>query len=232
MIFHLSAAGTSLASWHITAIYKGSYGVAVNAASTWYEKTGDTESDTPQMVIQLENDDGHWKRDRFQFMFAPRHQKRQIADGGAMLLQSQTSPLPLPDIVKEALQAELRTILIESNIMISRDEWNVKYPGQALVKQRFSDFIQAREIARNNGEELAYHPKWAMMMKTPEDHQYPYKIEEDRENPVLMGNNFDGTWDEITVPDKAADPYALMRLLNSGWSMDEALIIIADDNYE
>jgi hypothetical protein len=251
MIIHLSASGVPI-TWTITALYRGSYGIAHTAAETWYRRSVETRDgrphDSPQFLLELDGDDEKgWTEKRAELWFGDHHLRMQKPDDGKWLVQTHTAPLPLSYVLSTAITEGLRRWLVGHGYLISRGQWMRRYPGQAMMAARFSEFNAAADAARDAGVDLPYERKWAPFMETPKGTHFPFstgfvtpdgRLEEHEMGgytPVVVTRPDDrAAWErfeDAALPSFATanDAKAAMRLLNSGWTPAEVAVLLADE---
>ena len=226
MIFHLSAGGYPC-TWTICAVYKDSLGVAIAAADCWYDRTFEAaagsgkEHDAPQAVIEMIEKDGAPEVGRTHLRMGTHHLRSQMHDQRGHLIQMGSAPFAVSDETAVALTQALGGMLVAFGFMIPKDEWERRYPSKVMISARFAEFQEAHDA---RGADLAYEPKWSMFMPTPAGTVFPHELEETE----------DGTWWVTRHGERAADLHrfagteddaaAAMRMLNSGWSVEEVVI--------
>lgn len=217
-IYHLDACGVPV-SWSLTAVYAGSYGVAIHAAASWHEK-----HDSPQFVIEIEN--GAVKRSQL-FM---KPQPIQHRESDKLFLQGFRRPhLALPDGDEEIIDKALHAALVEVGFLIPDDLWDRMYPAQKLISDRFREFNAAYD-AKPEGEKLAFDERWIMMMEKPDDHVLPFTVKGKGNGYALVpqrDNVVDPSGGRIWPEIEDAKNYA--RHLNSGWSWEETLVLMTPE---
>lgn len=234
MTFHLSAAGTPI-SWSLVAVYGSSYGIAHNAAESWYARsikdTGDGAQDTPQFICEL-NANGVVRQ---HLWFGAHHLRHQSPDDSNWLVQTHTFPLSIPVEIKQILVQTLRTTLIEKGYLVPRVQWEQRYPAQHLISQRFAEFSAAHRAHRESDADadgdMPFDPRWTMMMERPDD--YRPTTEFDIE-PAAHGQAYVVAITATTrqrlgdlCDRETARNHA--RLLNSGWSTEEVEILMREE---
>lgn len=216
MIYHLTPAGVPI-SWMITAIYDTAYGIAHTAAKAWHEKEGQ-----PQFVVEIKDGEATrsnmlWAGDHKQYSM-----QQEIFIQG---FRKEPASVVIDDETRQQLSTIMHAALTEQEFLIPHDEWVRRYPGSHMVSERFAEFFEAQK----NDPDLAFEDKWAMMMEPPKDYQAAYRVERQGKGYGLMVNREgmppppDKNWREIT------DAETVCRQMNSGWSYEEALVLLKQE---
>lgn len=251
MIIHLGTSGVPIV-WSIVALYRDSYGMARSAAEGWYGRSLETEDgltrDCPQFIVELGGDDEKgWTEKRAELWLGDHHLRKQKPDDGKWLVQMHTAPVALSDALGEAITGSLRRWLVGHGYLITRDQWQRRYPGQKMLAARFAEFTEAAEAARKAGLELAYDRKWAPFMETPKGTHFPFSVgfvtsdgrleEHDAGGsvPTLVTRADDkAAWERFTDADlpsfhtKEEASFA-MRLLNCAWTPAETAVLLVSE---
>jgi hypothetical protein len=247
MIFHLMSAGVPT-SWTIVAIYKNSRGVAINAAKSWQEREAanrakDAERGshyaaladapvTPHYIIDLAEDGKIRDQD---LLMDERFRQDQSHDERNWLIQFGSAPIDLDDPTKEALTAALHTALVDFGYLIPRSEWERRYPARHLIQQHYNAFSAAHKKHRDENGDAAmpFELRFAPYMESPEDFIFPYRT-------TFVSSASGGRWavtqdDGIIHELEPADEEqaeTMMRLLNSGYRLEDIPVLLANQPVE
>lgn len=220
MIFHLTNAGVPT-SWSIVAYYPSYYGVALNAATSWHAQHGGCH-----LVVEIKNGsavslDMFWTDEHAQYS-----QDREIHIQGMLPRDSQPS---IEDETRDLLSKILYGELVKQGFLIPNEEWEQRYPASKMVQDRFSEYFALRS---DKNRDIEFEDKWAMMMEAPKDHELAYTVKPDGKGYAIVVNRKgmpDGperNWREIT------DAEAVCRQMNSGWTYEEALVLLTPEPVE
>jgi hypothetical protein len=159
--FHLSAGGYPI-TFAFTAMYGSSYGICVNAARSWFERSIEDgiefrkapimrgapepepgEIGSPQFVCRVKNG---VVTDARLFMNAEYYQRRQHHDRTrSFLVQWNVTPIPVEDSLKALVEETLWTKLQEIGFIIPRAEWEQKYPEQLEIERNFQEMMASKD---------------------------------------------------------------------------------------
>jgi len=236
MILHLMSAGVPT-TWTVVAAYRGSYGIAHNAAVSWIEKqiedhgtspyaTSDTKPDA-HLLIEMKKTDGNWRVERHNLLMSERYLSRQEHDERHSLFQEHTAPFPLEPAVVALVTDTLRQALVDFGYLISRDEWARRYPGQRIVSDHFAAFFAAERAHRSSGAEgdLPFELRWTQFMPSPEGFVWPFDVREDGAGWIVTR---DGEPFGSLRSDDEDQARLMMRLLNSGYEEKDLPALMSD----
>lgn len=176
IIFHLSVSG-SPTNWTIISAYKHCLGIAMNAADSWWKKSQDilnNKRDTPQYICKIV--DGKITHSHLFINLSNLLRQKPITDN--LLIQFQTSIIDVPEDIREKLTSALRKELTDWGYFIPQDVWEIRYPAQALIKQRYTEFSEALDAFKKDhpDEQMPFEQRWSMFMRRPEGYVYPYSV--------------------------------------------------------
>lgn len=137
--YHLQAGGYP-STWTVVAIYRDAYGIAFNAAKSWYARDENLSDIRSQFVIQINN--GRIYRSDL-FLDEHHFADRQTHDRPAMLVQWHSSPCELPPDHQTLVEQELRQALFHANFMIPYEQWAQKYPDDLEIVRAISNMLKA-----------------------------------------------------------------------------------------
>lgn len=245
MIFHLQSAGVPI-SWTIVAVYKGSYGIALHAAKSWQgveakdRETGPEQLRrdpvSPHYVVELKEKDGAWIVERENLLMDQAFLNRQAHDERNWLIQFGSSPLPISEDLQAALIAALSSKLKEFGYLISREEWERRYPAQKLVSDHFKAFSAAHKAFRDANDDEAAFPfelRFAPYMEAPKGFVFPYGVMQRWDGQTQSHTDWLVTKDGISIdelqPADEEQANTMMRLLNSGYRLEDIPVLLASE---
>ena len=210
MILFYIAAGVPT-SWMLTSIFGNAYGIASHAASSWAET-----QQRPAFIVSI--DEESMQVERKDLFWPESEDTRYVQPDRLPILQRMRSRISITEDEERIAAEALRSSLVEVGYLVSDSEWHRRRPSDVLVSKRFQEYFAADKAAREAGEDLAFDPRYIMMMPAPDDYVPPYGLVDGRATAV--GN-------APPVPDNLAslpDQEQVARLLNSGWNFDETLV--------
>lgn len=249
MIFHLQSAGVPI-SWTIVAIYKSSFGIAAHAAKSWQEReTADRAADiarkpkryayiadepaTPHFIVEIKNG----KVEHQELLMDERH-LRQQKPGSNWLVQEKSAPVELDLETAKALTDALNTALTDFGYFIPRDEWERRYPAQKLIQDHYRAFSEAHnahmDLKKTDPDaEFAFELRWASYMEAPDGFNFPYDVAQKWDGRTQSHTDWMVTKDRFPLeelkPTSEEQAETMMRLLNSGYRLEDIPILLAEE---
>jgi len=206
-------------SWSVVALYRKAYGVALFAARGWKE-----QSDIAQAIIEIE--DGVIRRS--ELLWKHEYGRIQSTDREEIILQT-GSEYHLDKDIEKLVARHMAEQLREVGYLIPREEWEQRFPASALISKRWAEWHEACDAV--GAKNLAWKPRWSMMMPTPEDWQPSFILTEDRlgvkpADATAVDPTGGYRWDDVRTAENA------MRHMNSEWSFEETLILLQEEPVE
>lgn len=223
MILHLQAAGVPT-SWSLVALYNGAYGIALNSARSWSE-----QHKGPHFLIEIE--DGSVKRTDL-VGWDESNLKSQKVDRNPFIQLFDTT-FHLDSEITDLACSTLRAKMVEIGYFIPRAEWEQRYPGQALTEAHFNEFHKAYNAAMEAGEPLKFSERLIPYIGVPDDYEVKYQLTQTEGGQVIVGRDPktpDPTNGHVWTDSKQASD--ALRLLNSGFTYDEVLILFIPEPVE